>query len=123
MSRSTLWIALVAGVAAVELFVRFVLPFNLDRVLIVETLLFIAAGCAGFAIAARLPRAVGWRRALELTLSGALLLAAIRTGLWAAGGVASVPRANLVTGVVGGVAVAVVWWRRRRADRIRAPSS
>jgi len=42
------WLALLAAVAAIELTVRFALPSDLDRVLVVEAVLFPLAGVAAW---------------------------------------------------------------------------
>lgn len=119
MRRSGRWIALFGAVAAVELFVRFALPFDLERVLIVETVLFLGASFASFALARRAPKAEGWRHVLQLTLAGSFILAAIRVGLWAAG--QPVARANLVIAILGAMVVTLTWWSRRRTSRVPGP--
>ncbi len=107
------WILLLVAVSAVELVIRFVLPFRLGRVLAVEALLFLAAGVVGMVLAARSTQ-VGWRSVLQWILGVGLTLAGIRAALWALG--LTVSGANLVI-ALGGLVILAGWWVRRRMLR------
>ncbi len=109
------WLALFGVVAAVELTVRVALPFKLQRVLVVEAVLFLTSALVMLGLLARTPRRTGWRRVLPWILGGGFVLAALRSALWAAG--QPVMRANIVVLVLAVICLAVTWVsRRRRAD-------
>lgn len=105
--------ALLAVVAAVELAVRFALPFDLTRVLVVEAVLFPLAGVACVALIRRRPSQSSLGRTLQLLLAAAFFLGGLRALVWVAGG--SVMAANVTT--VAAAVVAWAWYRvRRRPD-------
>jgi hypothetical protein len=106
------WIGLAAAITAIDLVSRFALPFNLQRVLVVEAVLFFVGALATLTLSTRPPRPSGWRRVLPRLLAGGLLLAAFRAALWAAG--MPVARANLIILVLGVVMLAGAQWRTRR---------
>jgi hypothetical protein len=108
------WTGLAAAIAAIDLATRFALPFDLQRVLLVEALLFFVGGLAVLGIGTRPPQASGWRRVLERLLAGGLVLAALRSALWAAG--LPVARANLIILILGGITLGVAKWRTRRPN-------
>ncbi len=97
-------------VGIIELAVRFAIPFELRRVLVVEAVVFLGAGVVSGMLVRRSVQ-VGWRYALQWALVGAFVLAAVRAGLWAAG--VPVARANQIIGLLGVLALAAVWLRRR----------
>ena len=118
MRRWMPWLLLFAIVAIIELAVRFAIPFELRRVLVVEAVLFLGAGVVSGMLVRRSVQ-VGWRYALQWVLVGALVLAAVRAGFWAAG--VPVARANQIIGLLGALALGAVWLRRR--SRLRAASA
>jgi hypothetical protein len=89
------WVTPFSLIAALDLFVRFALPFSLGRVLIVEAGLFLGAALVTRALIAQPPLRSGWRRVVQLSLMWAFGLAALRAAIWAAG--QPVMRANLAT--------------------------
>jgi len=110
--KLAVWIILFAVVAVLDSAVRFALPFNLRQVLIVEVVLFFTAGVAAAFLATRSPRFVGWRYKIQWALAAALILAAVRSCLWAIG--LSVYRANMVILALAILATAAAWIRGRR---------
>lgn len=97
------WLGVVLIATAIDLLVRFALPFDLSRVLRVEAALFPLTGLALFLLFRSEPRASpGWRR-VQIVVIAAFPLAGIRSGLWAAG--LPVQRANLVV-----LAIGIVTW-------------
>ena len=106
------WIALSGVIASIELTDRFAFPFNLRRVLMVEAVLYVGASLVTVALITRLPRPTGWRRVGQWVLVAAFALAALRSGIWAAG--RPVPRANLAIAVLGAITVGVAYLRRHR---------
>ena len=104
------WLLLFAMVGIIELAVRFALPFERRRVLVVEAVVFLGAGVVSGMLVRRSVQ-VGWRYALQWALVGAFVLAAVRAGLWAVG--VPVARANQIIGLLGVLALAAVWLRRR----------
>lgn len=106
------WVALLAVVAAVELVARFAFPFDLERVLVVETVLFLGAAFAITRLVARAPPKKRWQRVLQWVLAWSFALAAVRTGIWAAG--QPVSRANGAVLVLGVVVLVAAWVRHRR---------
>src|SRR5574341_1907394 len=114
------WVLLFGMIAAIELTVRFLLPFDLRRVLIVEAGLFLGAGVTTWALVLRSPQSFGWRRVAQWSLAGGLILAAIRATLWASG--MPVARANLVIALLGAVGLIALWFQRRAFRRPTAPT-
>lgn len=106
--RWLVWTGLVAAITAIDLAARFALPFSLQRVLVVEAVLFFLGALATLALSARPPQASGWRRVLQRILAAGLVLAALRAALWAAG--LPVARANLIILVLGVVMLTGVKW-------------
>jgi hypothetical protein len=109
------WTLAILTAAIVDLAARIALPFDLRRVLLVETFLFPATGLLLGRLAIRSPARRGWRRTLQWVAVAAFVLAGLRSGLWVAG--APVTIAN---GVV--LAAAVAAWlvaRRRTRERSR----
>lgn len=92
------------------------MPFELQRVVRVEAVLFVATSLVLLALYRRDPRATGWRRTLQVVLVAAFALAGIRAAIWAAG--KPVFWANLTVLMLAAVAVGVLVFRRR-ADRKR----
>ncbi|NIM51422.1 MAG: hypothetical protein GTO22_19595 [Gemmatimonadales bacterium] len=102
---------------AVDLVTRFVLPFNLKRVLTVEAALFFGAAFVALALVIRSPWPDGWRRVVQWLLVGSFALAALRAAVWAAG--LPVAWANRLVLVVAAVTVLLTWlWRRLRRHTI-----
>ena len=113
------WLLLFAIVGIIELVVRFAIPFETRRVLVVEAVLFLGAGVVSGILARRAVQ-VGWRYALQWALVAAFVLAAVRAGLWAVG--VPVPRANQIIALLGVLALGAVWLRRRRRPRASSVS-
>lgn len=93
---------------------RFAMPFDLERVLRVEALLFPSTGLMLLWLMRRQPTTAGHRRNLQWVLVAAFALAGLRSALWALGIPVMVANATvLATALVGLGAV----WRRRRTVR------
>ena len=113
------WIVLLAVIAAVEVIVRFAVPFHLQRVLVTEAVAFLTASLVGSLLASRSVQ-TGWRLGLQWILTAGFLLGALRAALWAGG--MQVVRANQI---IAGLAVLalVIWFARSRASRRNARRS
>ena len=116
---SVAWATLFGVIVVAEALVRFAIPFNLTRVLVVEALLFFAAAIVIIILIQQPPFASGWRRGLQRILLWFFILGGIRAAIWASG--QPVMRANmaiLVFGIV--VLIANRIWRRRHRKQPRA---
>jgi len=111
------WVGLVAAATAVDLAVRFAIPFDLTRVLVVETALFLATALTMAWMVSRLPANRRWLRVLQWVLAWSFGLAAVRSGIWAFG--QPVVQANITACVLGAAVLVSAWLRRRR--RTEAP--
>lgn len=110
-SLAPIWWVL-AGLLLLEVGVRAVLAWDLERVLIIETLAFLASAVYLYAVV-RTRSAGSSRHARALVVSAvAFALGGVRTGLWAAG--VAVQWANLTIFVVALILLGA-WWRRRRS--------
>ena len=114
IARFLPWLVLLVVVTTGELLVRFTISFNLRRVLLVEAALFLAAGLVG-AILSRRSAPKDWYYVLQWILVGGFLLASVRATAWGLG--MQVARANMLIALLGTVALATVWWRRRAKRR------
>lgn len=115
MTALLAWLTLLLVVAAIELAARVGLPFDLERVLLVEAVLFPLAGAACLALMRRWPRESGIVRTLQILLAAAFFLGGIRSFVWVATG--SVMLANVKAAVTGLAVWLWLRWRRRRGDR------
>jgi len=106
------WVGLVAAATAVDLAVRFAIPFDLSRVLAVETVLFFATALTMAWIVSRAPAKRRWVRVLQWGLVWSFALAAVRSGIWACG--QPVVRANVAVCALGAAVLAGAWVRRRQ---------
>jgi hypothetical protein len=79
------WTAVVTIATALDLAGRFLLPFDLMRVMRIEAVLFPFAGLVLMLMVRQEPRASGWRRTLRWGLIVCFLLAGLRAALWAIG--------------------------------------
>jgi hypothetical protein len=113
-----LWATLFAAIAAVEGLVRFAIPFRLERVLVVEAVLFFAAALVTLFLIQRPPSVSKWRRRLQWVLVWAFGLGSARAAIWAAG--QPVRRANLAI-LLMALLVLISSWLRRRGHRAQAP--
>jgi hypothetical protein len=112
--RPLILLTTIALVATVDLSVRFLVDFRLDRVLWTEAVLFIAAGTLLLASGPR-SAPVGWRRFVQVCLAVGFLLGGIRAGLWAAG--VPVTAANATVLIIGLVAATIAWVRGRKVGQ------
>ena len=104
---------MIFGVIVVaEAVVRFAMPFNLTRVLVVEALLFFAAAVVIIILIQRPPFATGWRRRLQWIVVWFFILGGIRAAIWALG--QPVMRANITILLLGIVVLIANRIRRRR---------
>jgi hypothetical protein len=85
MRGGTTWLLVIAAVAALDLVARFGLGLELEDVLWIEALLFVVSAGVLCWLYRGNPAAPGWRRAVQLVLIASLLLAAVRSGIWASG--------------------------------------
>lgn len=123
MSRRLAWITVILAAVAVDLGVRFGLRPGFRLSLWVETIVFVLAAAVLLWLYRRAPARSGWRRRLQVVLIASLLLAALRSAIWASG--RPVPLANGTVLVLGLVAWASFRFRARTsADRATfAPTS
>lgn len=103
MSRSgcslrTKWIGTILAATALDVAARFALGFDMSRILVVETLLFLVVGLVLLWFLQTDPPQHGWRRWLQVWTIAGCFLAGLRVGLWAAG--VPVAHANIVIIVV-----------------------
>jgi hypothetical protein len=110
------WVGLTAAVTAVDLTVRVAIPFDLTRVLVIETALFLATALTMTWMASRAPANRRWLRVLQWMLVWSFALAAVRSAIWVSG--QPVVRANITVLALGAAVLASVLLRRRR-DRTR----
>ena len=116
---SVAWATLFGVIVAAEVLVRFAIPFNLTRVLVVEALLFFAAASVIIILIQRPPFALGWRRRLQWILFWFFILGGMRAAIWALG--QPVMRANMAILLLGVVAlIGYLIWRRRHREQPRA---
>lgn len=111
---SVAWATLFGVIVAAEALVRFAIPFNLMRVLVVEALLFFAAAIVIIILIQRPPLALGWCRGLQWILVWFFILGGIRAAIWALG--QPVMRANMAV-LLFGIVVLIgnrIWRRRHR---------
>lgn len=109
--RPPLWLSTIVAVAGVDLCVRFVADFELERVLWVEAALFLVAGGVILRFGPRNPTRT-WQNTLHLLLAAAFMLGGLRAGLWAAG--LPVAVANATIFAAGVIAATVAWLRGRK---------
>ena len=113
------WMAVFGAATAVDLVVRFGMPFQLTRILWAEAVLFPVAALAFLFLYREKPGETGFRRRFQIVMIVAFLLAGLRSGLWAFG----LPIGTVNIAVL--VATFLVWAgfriRRRHLDR-QAPS-
>ena len=83
--RTAQWAGVVVVATALDLAGRFLLPFDLMRVMRIEAVLFPVAGIVLLLMVWREPSASGWRRTLQWGLIACFLLAGLRAVLWAVG--------------------------------------
>lgn len=103
------WMMVLAVTAGLDLAVRFLLPFSMPRVLAVEAVLF---PLAGLFLLRMMSREAASRRSLRLVqaiLAVSLLLAGLRSFLWALG--VPIQMANLA--IVASAGLVWVGFRRR----------
>lgn len=112
-SLAPVWWA-IAILLVIEIGVRFILDFHLQRVLIVETIAFIAMALYLYAFVQDRPALSHRKRTTLLVLVVAFILGAVRTGLWAAG--IGVYWANLTILTIG-LAIFLGWLWRRKSQR------
>jgi hypothetical protein len=79
------WISVILAAAAIDLFARFGIPFDLTRVLWIESAVFSLSGLGLLLLSGRSPRARGLRRRMQIVLVAGFFLGGLRSGLWAAG--------------------------------------
>ena len=79
------WMGVLGAATAVDLFVRFGMPFQMTRVLWVEAVLFPAAALAFLVLYRKTPGKPGFRRKLQIVTIAGFFLAGLRSGLWASG--------------------------------------
>jgi hypothetical protein len=113
------WIALIAAATAVDLFVRFVLKFDLFLVLVTEGVTFSIAAILMFALIAMQRSPTGWQGNAQWMLGWAFALAALRAVIWAVG--QPVYRANIAIGVLGLLVAATGWLFHHRRHSRREP--
>jgi hypothetical protein len=106
------WVTLIVVVAAIDLAARFALPFDLTRVLVVETVLFLGTALAMATLISRAPPRRRWLRVLLWVFAWSFALAAVRTGIWAAG--QPVTRANAIVLALGVIVLVAAWVRHQR---------
>ncbi len=114
IGRTAQWAGVVVLATAFDLAGRFLLPFDLMRVMRIEAVLFPLAGIALVLMLRREPRASGWRRTLQWGLVACFLLAGLRALLWAAGAHPLIANITPPSVFVLSVLVLVI---RRRATR------
>jgi peptidoglycan/LPS O-acetylase OafA/YrhL len=119
MRQLALWVGVILVATAIDLAVRFGMPFDLQLVVRVEAVLFLATSLVLSALYRRQPRATGWRRKLQAVLVASFALAGVRSAIWAAG--QPVYRANLAVLALAAVATVVLLVRRRARRRATAP--
>jgi hypothetical protein len=113
---SVAWATLFAVIIGVEVIVRFAIPFNLTRVLVVEALLFFAAAIVIIILIQRSALALRWRRGLRWILLWFFILGGIRSAIWASG--QPVMRANMTILCLGIVLlIGNRIWRRRHREQ------
>jgi hypothetical protein len=119
-SRASItWATLFGVIVATEALVRFAIPFNFTRILVVEALLFFAAAIVIIILIRRPPFALGWYRGLQWILLWFFILGGIRATIWALG--QPVMRANMAILLIGIVVlIANRIWRRRHRQQRRA---
>jgi hypothetical protein len=93
------WVAVILAAAAIDLFARFALPFDLTRVLWIEAAVFPLSGFGLLLLSRSSPRASGFRRWVQVVLVAGLFLGGFRSGLWASG--LPIGRVNLIVLGVG----------------------
>jgi hypothetical protein len=108
------WLGVFAGATAIDLFVRFGLPFQMTTVLVAEAILFPVTGFVFLWLLRRSPGKVGFPRRLQLLTIAAFFLAGLRAGLWASG--VPIGMANIAVLMVAVLA----WLSFRRARRAGA---
>lgn len=79
------WLLVFVAATAVDLFVRFGLPFRMDRVLWTEAVLFPATGLVFLVLFSRGAPPAGFKRAIQIFIIASFFLAGFRSGLWAVG--------------------------------------
>jgi uncharacterized membrane protein len=114
------WAFVILGVTAIDLAVRFLLPFDLRRVMRVEGVLFMVTGFLLLQMARRAPPVGGWRRVLRAGLVASFLLAGLRAALW---GLGTSPIVANVAALVGAVAIGTTYFLRRRSGGTRRPTA
>ena len=107
------WAAVLAVATALDLAIRFLLPFNLARVLAVESLLFPATGWVLLHFSRRAPGPGRGTRIVQVILIAGFFLAGLRSLLWVLG--VPVQMANLVVVILA--ALAWIGFRRRALKR------
>lgn len=112
MRRAVPWVGTILVATAIDLAARFTEDFRLERVLRIEAVLFFAVGGVFAALLRHPPRATGWLRLVQLTLTASFLLAGVRAALWSVG--LPVPVANMAVLILATLAAMIAWVRRRR---------
>jgi hypothetical protein len=113
MSSRWRWSLVVTAATAVDLLARFGAPFDFDRVMRMEAVLFPVTAAFLATLLRSEPSTQGWPRRVRLGLIWLFGLGGLRPVLWMLG--VSLMAANLAT-LVGALAGILVW-RVRRRDR------
>lgn len=110
--RALTWFLLFATATAIDLGVRFLVPFQMSRVLWTEAVVFMATAMGILALDRRMTVFDATPRAWPKYVAAFFALGAVRSCIWAAGKSAFV--ANMGTLSVALGATGIVWWLRRR---------
>jgi hypothetical protein len=114
------WLWIILGAAAVDLAARFFIPASMPFVLKLEAFVFLGAAAALALPVFRKVAMSGARRKVRSWLAGALVLGAIRSGMWGFG--IPVEYANLTIFLLGLGALGAFLFRRRLRRRDRSDS-
>jgi len=111
--RTPQWAAIILIATGIDLAARFLGRFDLQRILRVEGVLFLATAAALLLLLRHHPRSRGWRRGLQVGLIAAFALAGLRAGLWSIGASVMLANAVVLVSAVFGILLHIRSRRRR----------